>query len=83
MNRPCARILPPAKYLNGADCAAPRSAGEEGREENAPYSSSSLSTAMNASVGSCTEPRERIFFLPPQKRLRLFWGPILFHARDE
>ena len=36
----------------------------EGREENAPYSSSSLSTAMNASVGSCTEPRERIFFLP-------------------
>ena len=47
------------------------------------YSSSSLSTAMNASVGSCTEPRERIFFLPPQKRLRLFWGPILFHARDE
>ena len=28
------------------------------------YSSSSLSTAMNASVGICTVPRERIFFLP-------------------
>ena len=28
------------------------------------YSSSSLRTAMKASVGSCTLPRERIFFLP-------------------
>ena len=27
-------------------------------------SSSSFSTAMNASVGICTVPRERIFFLP-------------------
>ena len=28
------------------------------------YSSSNLSTAMNASVGICTVPSERIFFLP-------------------
>ena len=28
------------------------------------YSSSSLRTAIKASVGSCTLPRERIFFLP-------------------
>ena len=33
-------------------------------KENAPYSSSSLSTAMNASVGSWTVPNVRIFFLP-------------------
>ena len=29
-----------------------------------PYSSSSFNTAINASVGICTLPRERIFFLP-------------------
>ena len=34
------------------------------RKSCAAYSSSSLRTAMKASVGSWTEPRERIFFLP-------------------
>ena len=46
--------------------APPPSAGQWCTEESSvdTYSSSNLSTAMNASVGSWTEPRERIFFLP-------------------
>ena len=36
------------------------------------YSSSSLRTAINASVGSCTVPKVRIFFLPAQTGL----GPL-------
>ena len=39
-----------------------------------PYSSS-LRTARNASVGSCTLPRERIFFLPAPEKLRFIGGP--------
>ena len=53
------------KRLYGAP-APPRSAGPRGQDEDAPAPSysSSLRTARNASVGSCTEPRLRIFFLP-------------------
>ena len=37
----------------------------EGKSKLRSYpSSSSFNTAMNASVGICTVPRERIFFLP-------------------
>ncbi len=44
--------------------APPRAAGPRKAEENADYSSSSLRTAMKASVGICTVPKLRIFFLP-------------------
>ena len=57
------------KRSHGA-CAPPRAAGPQRAEEDAPSYSSSLSTAINASVGSCTLPRLRIFFLPvPQSAL--------------
>ena len=43
----------------------PASRGPRRAKEDAfRYSSSNLSTAINASVGICTVPRERIFFLP-------------------
>ena len=45
-----------------SQCAAPP-CGVEGRRK-CRYSSSSLRTAIKASVGSCTVPRVRIFFLP-------------------
>ena len=44
------------------------------------YSSSNLSTAMNASVGICTVPKLRIFFLPPAKAMP-FAGTLHSHAR--
>ena len=40
------------------------------------YSSSSFSTAIKASVGSCTLPRLRIFFLFPHKSFFLLRGPL-------
>ena len=36
--------------------------------------SSNLRTAMNASVGSCTVPSVRIFFLPAPPKGAAFWG---------
>ena len=36
---------------------------------------SSLRTAMKASVGTCTVPRFRIFFLPAPHKSKLLWGP--------
>ena len=45
-----------------AHCAAPR-CGAPGKMKMPVYSSN-LSTARNASVGICTLPRDRIFFLP-------------------
>ena len=46
--------------------------------------SSSLRTARNASVGSCTEPRLRIFFLPAPQSLRLGGDPsLILHARGK
>lgn len=41
------------------------------------YSSSNLSTAMNASVGICTVPKLRIFFLPAPRKPCLSRGPPL------
>ena len=49
--------------IYGAGAARLRRA--EGKSKLRSYpSSSSFNTAMNASVGICTVPRERIFFLP-------------------
>ena len=39
--------------------------------------SSSFSTAMKASVGSCTVPRVRIFFLPAPQNLWILRGAPL------
>ena len=36
---------------------------------------SSLRTAIKASVGTCTVPRFRIFFLPAPHKSKLLWGP--------
>ena len=62
------RVLKRLRGRNRGFCGKPEKAG---RLSGGPlccfvfrYSSSSLRTAMNASVGSCTLPRERIFFLP-------------------
>ena len=55
----------PRRNRSYGACAPPHAAGPQRAEEDAGLSySSSLSTAMNASVGSCTLPRLRIFFLP-------------------
>ena len=64
VNPPCAKALPAANPLYGAD-APPRCAGPQRAKTrcSGPHSSS-FSTAMKASVGSCTVPNVRIFFLP-------------------
>ena len=64
VNPPCAKALPAANPLYGAG-APPRCAGPQRAKTrcSGPHSSS-FSTAMKASVGSCTVPRVRIFFLP-------------------
>ena len=54
MNSVHFKVLPAAKRLDAALAA--------GRQKN--QSLSSLRTAMKASVGTCTVPRFRIFFLP-------------------
>ena len=48
---------------------------QEGKRKCSAYSSSSLRTAINASVGSCTVPKVRIFFLPAQTGLGPFGYP--------
>ena len=50
--------------LHGAYRAAPSAMGPRRAKEDAQFSSSSFKTAIKASVGIWTEPRERIFFLP-------------------
>ena len=72
------------------DCSLPNAASkQEGGALAAPpfllFSySSSLRTARNASVGSCTEPRLRIFFLPAPQSLRLPGDPsLILHARGK
>ena len=50
---------------------------------SAQFSSSSFSTAINASVGICTLPRLRIFFLPPRKGFPLRGSPFSLLARAE
>ena len=64
VNPPCAKALPAANPLYGA-AAPPRCAGPQRAKTrcSGPHSSS-FSTAMKASVGSCTVPNVRIFFLP-------------------
>ena len=64
VNPPCAKALPAANPLYGA-AAPPRCAGPQRAKTrcSGPHSSS-FSTAIKASVGSCTVPRVRIFFLP-------------------
>ena len=64
VNPPCAKALPAANPLYGA-AAPPRCAGPQRAKTRCPGPhSSSFSTAMKASVGSCTVPNVRIFFLP-------------------
>ncbi len=64
VNPPCAKALPAANPLYGA-AAPPRCAGPQRAKTRCPGPhSSSFSTAMKASVGNCTVPRVRIFFLP-------------------
>ena len=65
VNPPCAKVLASGQNACTAHSAAPRCGAPEGNKKMLPvYSSSSLSTAMKASVGICTVPRLRIFFLP-------------------
>ena len=65
VNPPCAKVLASGQNACTAHSAAPRCGAPEGNKKMLPvYSSSSLSTAINASVGICTVPRLRIFFLP-------------------
>ncbi len=55
-------------------CAAPLCGAPGKKKMN--YSSSSFSTAIKASVGSCTLPKLRIFFLFPHKSFFLLRGPL-------
>ena len=64
VNPPSAKVLPSAKRLHALTRAPPPGAPEGAKKLRPQFSSSSLSTAMNASVGICTLPRLRIFFLP-------------------
>ena len=65
MNSACAKVLGIEPKTLVRRTAPPRFTGPRGQKKMlSDHSSSSLSTAINASVGSCTDPRERIFFLP-------------------
>ena len=59
--------------------------GPEGKKKMLSFSySSSFNTAMNASVGSCTVPKFRIFFLPAPPDVPSGGGPkSIAHARAE
>ena len=68
---PPPRFLPSAKTLVRRN-APPHFVGpQEGKRKCSAYSSSSLRTAINASVGSCTVPKVRIFFFPSLPKIRL------------
>ena len=77
VNPPCAKALPAANPLYGA-AAPPRCAGPQRAKTrcSGPHSSS-FSTAIKASVGSCTVPRVRIFFLPAPQNLWILRGTPL------
>ena len=64
VNPPSAKVLPSAKRLHALTRAPPPGAPEGAKKLRPQFSSSSFSTAINASVGICTLPRLRIFFLP-------------------
>ena len=64
VNSPSAKVLPPAKRLYGAKRRPAVRGPRKAKRKCSAYSSSSLRTAINASVGNCTVPRVRIFFLP-------------------
>ena len=71
MNPPSAEVLACGQNARTALTRRPALRGPRGQEKMLlPLYSSSLSTAINASVGSWTVPRVRIFSLPsPQSRL--------------
>ena len=65
VNPACAEGFAPGETARTALARRPTLRGPRGQKKMRVFSySSSLSTAINASVGSCTLPRLRIFFLP-------------------
>ena len=65
MNCPCAKVFASGENACTALPRRPAPRGPRARRRcSRPSYSSSLRTARNASVGSCTLPRLRIFFLP-------------------
>ena len=62
VNPPCAKVL--LRKTLGRRWRGGSLSLAEGKKKMPPSYSSSFSTAINASVGSCTVPKFRIFFLP-------------------